>query len=191
MGPPRRKARRNPAPRRRNPPAPPDVNVNYERLKVRCGKPSCRCNTADQTQWHGPYWYAFWNDPKTGKKRSRYVGKHFEPPQGPPRPRAHSEQRSPPDAGEYTHEEPRERAREAHREHAPPPPPRRSKFEAAAELLGIQLSASQADAKRAWRRLAVENHPDRFSGAEKAEREQRAKAINAAWDTYRAGRGWT
>ena len=181
----RRKAPPKPPPRRRNAPPPADVNVNYERLRVRCGKPRCRCNTSDQTQWHGPYWYAFWNDPKSGKKRSHYVGKHFRPPEGPPRPRAHSEWRPPPD--EQAREE-RERARE--REHAPPPP-RRSKFEAAAEVLGIPPTASQADAKKAWRKLAVDNHPDRFRGAEKTEREHRAKTINAAWDTYRTARGWT
>lgn len=88
------RVRSRPAPSRRNP-WPEDVNVNYERLRVRCGKPRCRCNTSDQDAWHGPYWYAFWNDPKTGKKRSRYVGKHFDPPQGPPRARVHSERRSP------------------------------------------------------------------------------------------------
>ena len=27
--------------------------------KIRCGKARCRCNTSDQNQWHGPYWYTF------------------------------------------------------------------------------------------------------------------------------------
>jgi DnaJ-class molecular chaperone len=58
-------------------------------------------------------------------------------------------------------------------------------------VLGIALTATQAEAKKAWRKLAVDNHPDRFRGAEKAEREHRAKTINAAWDTYRTHRGWT
>lgn len=53
------------------------------------------------------------------------------------------------------------------------------------------MNTSHAEAKSAWRRLAIENHPDRFKGAERAEREHRAKLINAAWDAYRAGRGWT
>lgn len=178
-----------PRPRRRNPP-PTEVNVTYERLPIRCGKQGCRCNTSDQKQWHGPYWYAFWTDPKTGKKRSHYVGKHFKPPEGPAR-QSHSERRAPPDRAPY--EEP---AR-THARPPPPPPPKqppprpRSKFEIAAEILGVSLSASQMDARKAWRKLIVENHPDRFQGAERAEREKRAKEINAAWDTYRAARGWT
>jgi hypothetical protein len=168
------------------------VNVNYEQQKIRCGKARCRCNTSDQSQWHGPYWYAFWTDEKTGKKRSRYVGKHFSPPQGPARPRAHSEWRPPPPPpDERAREEQHERAREHHREEHAAPPPRRSRFETAAEVLGVSVTAPQAEVKKAWRKLAIENHPDKFRGAEKAEREQRAKTINAAWDTYRAARGWT
>ncbi len=167
------------AARRNAPPA--DVNVTYERLPIRCGKRRCRCNTSDQASWHGPYWYAFWNDPKTGRKRSFYIGKHFRAPHAPPRPRGFGERRQPPD----------EEAR-ARRKAPPSPPPRHgSKLEAAAELLGLASNASQADAKKTWKRLAVENHPDRFTGRERAQREERAKQINAAWDIYRKYRGWT
>src|SRR5579871_2249420 len=82
---------------------PASVNVNYEQQKIRCGKARCRCNTSDQASWHGPYWYAYWNDPKTGKKRSRYVGKNFDPPTR-ERPDVASEQRAAPAAEEWSAE---------------------------------------------------------------------------------------
>jgi hypothetical protein len=72
------------------------VVVNYLRLPVRCGKAGCRCEGRDQSRWHGPYWYAFWNDPVTKRKRSSYLGKNFEPPVGPSRSRVLSERRPPP-----------------------------------------------------------------------------------------------
>lgn len=188
----RKKTKTRPNPRRTAPPE--DVNVNYEQLKIRCGKPRCRCNTTDQAQWHGPYWYAFWNDAKTGKKRSFYVGKHFAPPQAPPRPGAHSERRAPPDeaarGGQAPYDEPPSARRHAHEEPRQAPPPRGSRFEHAAQVLGLSLAATQAEAKKAYRRLAVENHPDRHKGAERFRREELMKQINAAWDLYQRWRGW-
>lgn len=57
-----------------------DVTVNYQREPVRCGKRKCRCATQDQSLWHGPYWYAYWTDPITGRARKKYIGKEFDPP---------------------------------------------------------------------------------------------------------------
>ena len=77
---------------------PEHVVVNYLRLPVRCGKEGCRCEARDQSSWHGPYWYAFWNDPVSKKKRSFYLGKKFAPPVGASRSRVLSERRPPPKA---------------------------------------------------------------------------------------------
>ena len=71
---------------------PDHVVVNYVNVRVQCGKSPCRCTSGRR---HGPYWYAFWNDPVTKKKRSFYLGKKFEPPVGPPRARVRSERRAP------------------------------------------------------------------------------------------------
>jgi hypothetical protein len=71
---------------------PDHVVVNYANVRVRCGKSPCRCESGKR---HGPYWYAFWNDPATKRKRSFYLGKKFEPPIGPPRSRVRSARRAP------------------------------------------------------------------------------------------------
>ncbi len=71
------------------------VVVNYLSLRVKCGKKKCRC-AEGPAKGHGPYWYAFWNDPVTKRKRSLYLGKSFRPPPGRPRGRVHSERRLPP-----------------------------------------------------------------------------------------------
>jgi hypothetical protein len=64
------------------------VTLTYEHKRIRCGKPRCRCASPRPDTWHGPYWYAFFADPQTGKTRARYLGKHFSPP--PPGPGARS-----------------------------------------------------------------------------------------------------
>jgi hypothetical protein len=154
------------------------VNVNYERLPIRCGKARCRCNTGDQRQWHGPYWYAFWNDPITGRKRSAYVGKRFVPPRKARGP-VHSEWRRAPEPGE---------------QQAPPPrsPPASSSQDARdAELLGVSTHATADEVRRAWRKLAAANHPDRFPANKRHHQEEIAKQINAAYDRFRRRRGWS
>lgn len=47
-------------------------HVIYQLEKVKCGKPTCKCNQEDG-ELHGPYWYLYrWN----GKKVvSQYIGK--------------------------------------------------------------------------------------------------------------------
>src|SRR5919205_4389311 len=47
-------------------------------------------------------------------------------------------------------------------------------------VLGLDRSASEADIKRAYRKLAKENHPDRHGGAKKAQ--DRFAEINAAYE---------
>ncbi|MBV1858194.1 MAG: hypothetical protein KUG77_07265 [Nannocystaceae bacterium] len=37
----------------------------------------CRCFAAYPSGGHGPYWYAYWREPKTGRRKSRYIGKAF------------------------------------------------------------------------------------------------------------------
>jgi hypothetical protein len=56
------------------------VRVSYFSRRVRCGKRRCqRC--AKRGPGHGPYWYGFWIDPSTGRKKSFYCGRRFNPPQ--------------------------------------------------------------------------------------------------------------
>ena len=112
-----------------------NVFVNYLLQRVRCGKSSCRCQGDDQRFWHGPYWYAYWNDPETKRKRSRYMGKDFIPPLGIQHPAPFSECRRPPEPGEGAPAcLPRRRRRtneEAHQEYI--------------DLLGQLIDASDID----------------------------------------------
>src|SRR5260221_741460 len=39
----------------------------------KCNKP--HCNTCRNGPGHGPYWYSYYRDKKTGKLRSRYISK--------------------------------------------------------------------------------------------------------------------
>ena len=48
------------------------------------------------------------------------------------------------------------------------------------DILGVDRSASEADIKKAYRRLAMKFHPDRNPGD--AEAEQRFKEVQAAYD---------
>lgn len=48
------------------------------------------------------------------------------------------------------------------------------------EVLGIERSASEAEIRDRFRRLAREHHPDRFSGAEKQEAERRFQNLTEA-----------
>jgi hypothetical protein len=170
---------------RRGPPG--DVVINYELLRIRCGKTRCRCNTTNQDTWHGPYWYAFWNDPRTGRKRSFYLGKRFKPPHAEAH-YVHHERRAPPDSARRERERQREEARG--RAHAPPRGDA-AQADRDAEFLGVDARASYEDARRVWKRKLAANHPDRFQGAERTRHEQIAKQINAAWERLRRRRGWT
>lgn len=40
---------------------------------VRCGK--ARCKKCAEGDGHGPYWYLYFTNPKTGRYTSKYVGK--------------------------------------------------------------------------------------------------------------------
>ncbi|MBA2285856.1 MAG: hypothetical protein H0W02_10255 [Ktedonobacteraceae bacterium] len=55
----------------------PQPSISYQLQWRRCGRRTCRCykDREDLNTRHGPYWYAYWRDPVTGKLRSRYVGK--------------------------------------------------------------------------------------------------------------------
>ena len=40
---------------------------------VKCKKPNC------YRQQHGPYYYAYWKDPKTRRLKKKYIGKNYLP----------------------------------------------------------------------------------------------------------------
>ena len=44
---------------------------------VKCGKP--RCSKDRDGAGHGPYWYLYYTNPRTGKYTSKYVGKTLSP----------------------------------------------------------------------------------------------------------------
>lgn len=48
------------------------------------------------------------------------------------------------------------------------------------EVLGVERTASEAEIRDKFRRLAREQHPDRFSGAEKEEAERRFQSLTEA-----------
>src|ERR687894_3148194 len=52
------------------------------------------------------------------------------------------------------------------------------------DVLGVGRSASEAEIKRAYRKLAKENHPDRHGGDAKAQKKAQAKfaEINSAYE---------
>ena len=183
------------------------VSVSYQRIPIRCGKSRCRCNTDDQRRWHGPYWYAYWTDPNTGKQRSKYVGKHFDPPDGHEH-TTHSERRAAPDPNEareraertrreaeerQAHEraerERQEREEQDARQHARTSR-RGSSDEDDATCLGVSTGASQEELKKAWRRKVQKHHPDRYPEAERARQEVIAKNINSAYQRMLKRRGW-
>ena len=188
------------------------ASVSYQRLPIRCGKSNCRCNTSDTKHWHGPYWYAYWTDPKTGKPRSKYVGKNFTPPDGQER-TTYSERRTPPDqdsAREQAEREARERAERTQREREAREQAERerrakaeqdarqnarssrrgSTDEEDAACLGVRASVTQDELKKAWRRKMQKHHPDRYPEAERAKQEDIAKNINAAYQRMLKRRGW-
>ena len=49
------------------------------------------------------------------------------------------------------------------------------------EILGVKKDANEADIKKAYRRLAMEWHPDKHKGDKKAE--DKFKEINKAYET--------
>lgn len=64
--------------------------------------------------------------------------------------------------------------------------------EAHYRALGLDGSASDDELKAAWRRLALEHHPDRFVGkpaGEQAAARARFEATQAAWEAVKALRG--
>jgi hypothetical protein len=50
--------------------------ITYQRKFIVCGKERCRKGCATGRASHGPYWYAIHWDAKTGKTKSKYIGKH-------------------------------------------------------------------------------------------------------------------
>ena len=48
-------------------------NATIRKEFVKCKKPNC------YRQQHGPYFYAYWKDPKTKKLKKRYIGSHYSP----------------------------------------------------------------------------------------------------------------
>jgi len=53
------------------------------------------------------------------------------------------------------------------------------------EILGVETDARPEDVRRAFRRLAGEMHPDRFSGAERLQAEARFQSITEAFNVLR------
>lgn len=183
-------------------------SVSYQQQLIRCGKRNCHCNTADKREWHGPYWYAYWRDESTGKTRSKYIGKKFNPPEGRPRTtysdrsadasrrgseradrqareRADRNARTARDARERQEREARQRQEQA-RQRARSP----RGDEDDATCLGVSVNVTQDELKRAWRRKMQQHHPDRYPEAERARQEEIAKNLNSAYQRMRKRRGW-
>src|SRR6056297_1891983 len=77
---------------------------------------------------------------------------------------------------------------------APGGPPAGKRLEDAYAALGISKDASDAEVKRAYRRLISENHPDKLAArglpeSMRAVAEERSREINAAYDLVKDSRG--
>jgi DnaJ like chaperone protein len=72
----------------------------------------------------------------------------------------------------------------------------RSTLADAYAVLGVPATATDAEVKRAYRRLMSQNHPDKFSGkgipeSMRAIAEERSREINTAYETIKIARGFT
>mgnify|MGYP000625060116 CR=1 FL=1 len=72
--------------------------------------------------------------------------------------------------------------------------PRRDSLAEAYKVLGISRDASDAEAKKAYRRLMSRHHPDKLAARElppamREQAEEQVRRIRAAWDTVAAARG--
>jgi DnaJ like chaperone protein len=73
--------------------------------------------------------------------------------------------------------------------------PAQSRLDDAYSALGLPASASDAEVKKAYRRLISQNHPDKLAGKGLPESmremaEQRTREINAAYETIKNARGF-
>jgi hypothetical protein len=46
-------------------------NATIRKEFVKCKKPNC------YRQQHGPYYYAYWKDPKTKRLKKKYIGRNY------------------------------------------------------------------------------------------------------------------
>ena len=53
------------------------------------------------------------------------------------------------------------------------------------DLLGLNKNASDAELKKAYRKLAMKYHPDKSNDSNRAENEQKFKDISNAYDTLK------
>jgi DnaJ like chaperone protein len=77
---------------------------------------------------------------------------------------------------------------------APDGPPKKEQLEDSYMALGVSPDASDEEIKRAYRKLIIENHPDKLAakGLPESMRpfaEQRTREINAAYDVIKRARG--
>ena len=192
-------------------------SVSYQQQRIRCGKKNCHCNTTDAREWHGPYWYGYWTDPTTGKTRSKYIGKNFDPPHarqhttysdrraGEQQQRQHTgrdareraaraerdtRQRAESHARERSERDARERAEREARHARERMRNRRPTDEADAACIGVDVGVTREDLKRAWRQKMQKHHPDRYPEPERARQEEIAKNINSAYQRMLKRRGW-
>lgn len=71
----------------------------------------------------------------------------------------------------------------------------RSRLDDAYEALGVTPSASEAEIKRAYRRLVSQSHPDKLAGkglpeSMRAIAEEKTRELNAAYDAIKEARGF-
>ena len=77
---------------------------------------------------------------------------------------------------------------------SPGGPPPRQQLEDAYAVLGVSPDATDDEVKRAYRKLIIENHPDKLAAKGLPENmrefaEQRAREINSAYDVIKKARG--
>lgn len=148
------------------------VRMTWQQKAIKCNRIWCTACP------HEGYWYAFYRDPVTHKKKAVYKGRGVVPPE-------------PDDRGVRASVEmvPRRKRRPAPPPPPPPPPPPldpRVLDAQDAAVLRVPVAATYAELKSAYRKAIALAHPDRAGDAGT----ETARGLNVAYDRMLSRRGW-
>lgn len=139
--------------------------MSFQQEYVRCGKPGCK-KCRGNGPGHGPYWYEYSRDPRTGKVKSRYWGKN------------HPED----EARKRQGESPKNKDAEKPHAHDAIFNRKTASMKIALAIFGIEKLPSKTELVRTYRALSTKHHPDLFKSDTEKRRQHTVMArINAAF----------